>query len=354
MTPSVSNRLPYEMFGALSQLVEAASAMTELEVKDEVKKGAIVSDDDETSRKSIMKPSEEVEKEEMEKAPTTGTIEDTIATEDIATTPKKEIFPQKLMEILSDESVSHIVSWLPHGQSFVIANPSLFCQQVLPKYSVSTKYPSFTRKLNRWGFRQAVRGSDTGAFHHPFFRRDQPSLCAKMVCQKSRDRNGAQKQQSSLPPKKRSIPDLPLPPTVGTLSSDFIPSSFGPITASTNESLSPASGSKTNLATSSLLSPEKSLEKGTKDKSESIDSLLTNTNASVLPVAGASILTSQVKQQQQFSSNRDIVMPFISNDAQFVADTLRRREVLEVARAAKAMLYESYIDALNLHKQTGK
>jgi hypothetical protein len=69
---------------------------------------------------------------------------------------KKEIFPQKLMEILADTSLSDIVSWLPHGRSFVIIRPDLFCEMVLPKYLPpvdsrgSTKYPSFTRKLNRW------------------------------------------------------------------------------------------------------------------------------------------------------------------------------------------------------------
>ena len=37
------------------------------------------------------------------------------------------------------------------------------------------------------GFRQATRGPDTGAFHHPLFRRDQPHLCLDMVCQRSRN-----------------------------------------------------------------------------------------------------------------------------------------------------------------------
>jgi HSF-type DNA-binding len=69
---------------------------------------------------------------------------------------KKDVFPQKLMEILSDSSLTDIVSWLPHGLSFVIIRPDLFCEQVLPIYLPpmdsrgSTKYPSFTRKLNRW------------------------------------------------------------------------------------------------------------------------------------------------------------------------------------------------------------
>lgn len=69
---------------------------------------------------------------------------------------KKDIFPQKLLEILSDSALTDVVSWLPHGRSFVILRPDLFCEDVLPRYLPpvdsrgSTKYPSFTRKLNRW------------------------------------------------------------------------------------------------------------------------------------------------------------------------------------------------------------
>ena len=69
---------------------------------------------------------------------------------------KREIFPQRLMDMLNDESIVDIVSWLPNGKAFVIIRPDLFTERVLPKYlppadaRVSTKYPSFTRKLNRW------------------------------------------------------------------------------------------------------------------------------------------------------------------------------------------------------------
>ena len=69
---------------------------------------------------------------------------------------KREIFPQRLMAILNDASLAEIVTWLPNGRSFVIVRPDVFTETVLPKYLPpvdargSTKYPSFTRKLNRW------------------------------------------------------------------------------------------------------------------------------------------------------------------------------------------------------------
>ena len=77
----------------------------------------------------------------------------------------KETFPQRLLAILNDKDVSSdVISWLPNGHSFIIARPDIFMESILPKYiapdsnrsapvsstTVSTKYPSFTRKLNRW------------------------------------------------------------------------------------------------------------------------------------------------------------------------------------------------------------
>jgi hypothetical protein len=131
--------------GGLSHLVEAATALSELvEGKKQhqhpatssvalptTKPALIADDDDRAERKSAINVQSKNSK-------------------------KKDIFPQKLLEILADSSLTDIVSWLPHGRSFVIIRPDLFCDLVLPRYLPpvdsrgSTKYPSFTRKLNRW------------------------------------------------------------------------------------------------------------------------------------------------------------------------------------------------------------
>jgi hypothetical protein len=112
-----------------------------------------------------------------------------------ATSKDKEIFPVRLHALLADSSVRDIVAWLPHGNSFVILRPDAFATQVLPRYFATEgsskggklhKYPSFTRKLNRWGFRQISRGPDAGAFYHEMFRRDEADACRRMMCQKSR------------------------------------------------------------------------------------------------------------------------------------------------------------------------
>ncbi|KAL9183882.1 hypothetical protein ACHAXT_004738 [Thalassiosira profunda] len=118
----------------------------------------------------------------------------------------KEAFPLKLHALLADPAVRDAAAWLPHGRAFVVLRPDAFASQVLPRYfapegsnSLNSKaaqtkhasqgvhkYPSFTRKLNRWGFRQVSRGPDAGAFTHELFQRDQPQLCRGMVCAKGR------------------------------------------------------------------------------------------------------------------------------------------------------------------------
>ncbi len=123
----------------------------------------------------------------------------------------REMFPLRLHALLADPTVRDVISWLPHGRSFVVLRPDVFANRVLPRYFApegpsghhskaapgaapatdaggagAHKYPSFTRKLNRWGFRQMSRGPDAGAFCHDLFHRDDPGLCHGMVCQKSR------------------------------------------------------------------------------------------------------------------------------------------------------------------------
>lgn len=137
--------------GALSHLVEAATALSELPVPPSSQPVAslsvqpnVISDDDERCFAAVSSTQFPIA------SSATDRIKAAIAAK------KREIFPQRLMEILNDPSLSEIITWLPHGRSFVIIRPDLFCEQVLPKYLPpvdsrgSTKYPSFTRKLNRW------------------------------------------------------------------------------------------------------------------------------------------------------------------------------------------------------------
>uniref|UniRef100_A0A7S4ATW8 HSF-type DNA-binding domain-containing protein n=1 Tax=Pseudo-nitzschia australis TaxID=44445 RepID=A0A7S4ATW8_9STRA len=89
-------------------------------------------------------------------------------------------FPQILMEILTNDEDSDTIAWLPHGRSFIIYKKKKFAAQVLVKYFKATKFTSFTRKLNRWGFTRVTRGTEMGSYFHKMFLRDNPELCLRM------------------------------------------------------------------------------------------------------------------------------------------------------------------------------
>lgn len=75
-------------------------------------------------------------------------------------------FPQKLMAVLDNDQLSDIITWLPHGKGFIILQKKKFASEVMPMYFKHSKFTSFTRKLNRWGFTRVSKGPETGAYYH--------------------------------------------------------------------------------------------------------------------------------------------------------------------------------------------
>jgi hypothetical protein len=100
--------------------------------------------------------------------------------------PLFSIFNQQLMEILSSDEIGDVISWLPHGKGFIIYKKKKFAADILPVRFKQSKFTSFTRKLNRWGFTRVTRGPETGAYYHKFFQRDDLRLCMQMTCQSSK------------------------------------------------------------------------------------------------------------------------------------------------------------------------
>jgi HSF-type DNA-binding len=88
---------------------------------------------------------------------------------------------QQLFDILSNEENAATISWLPHGNGFVIHKKKAFANEILPKHFKASKFTSFTRKLNRWGFSRAPRGPETGAYFHKLFNRDKPEMVLQMT-----------------------------------------------------------------------------------------------------------------------------------------------------------------------------
>jgi hypothetical protein len=92
-------------------------------------------------------------------------------------------FPWKLHELLEETDKGHsaVVSWLPGGKAFKVHKKEDFCNEVMPAFFNSSKYKTFQRSLNLWGFESVVRGPDKGACYHQFFVRGNADLCKNMM-----------------------------------------------------------------------------------------------------------------------------------------------------------------------------
>lgn len=94
-----------------------------------------------------------------------------------------EPFPEKLFRILTlteENGWTDIISFLPHGRAFFVRDPDRFVTEIMPQYFQQTKWSSFTRQLNLWGFLRVRTGPDVGAFYHELFLKGYPGLCTHM------------------------------------------------------------------------------------------------------------------------------------------------------------------------------
>ena len=111
-------------------------------------------------------------------------------------------FPDKLMELLNHGDYADCLSWLPDGEAFACNREGLE-RTILPLHFGGTKFASFTRKLNRWGFkryRSLEAPEDTFVYAHRDFKRDSPELCSNMAASKQAPSEGNTEQQSSRTP----------------------------------------------------------------------------------------------------------------------------------------------------------
>lgn len=93
-------------------------------------------------------------------------------------------FPLKfhrMLDQIRDEGSESVVSWLSHGRAFKIHKPKVFAATIMPRFFNQSKYTSFQRQLNLYGFSRCCRGLDSGAYHHPFFLRGKQTLAKNIV-----------------------------------------------------------------------------------------------------------------------------------------------------------------------------
>jgi len=94
-----------------------------------------------------------------------------------------ESFPEKLHRMLQEaeeNGMTDIVSFLPHGRAFCVHNIDGFVAKILPNYFKQSKWNSFARQLNLYGFMRVTSGPDAGAYYHELFLKGRSSLCLHM------------------------------------------------------------------------------------------------------------------------------------------------------------------------------
>ncbi|CAJ1934581.1 unnamed protein product [Cylindrotheca closterium] len=88
-----------------------------------------------------------------------------------------------MLETVEKEGKTSIISWLPGDpqDTFKVHDKDKFMQQVLPRFFNQTKFKSFLRQLNLWGFERILEsGPRRGGYRHSLFIKNQPFLCTKM------------------------------------------------------------------------------------------------------------------------------------------------------------------------------
>jgi hypothetical protein len=92
-------------------------------------------------------------------------------------------FPIKLHVMLDnahESGFTNIVSWERDGRAFKVHDSDSFVATVLPHYVNQTRYKSFQRQLNIYGFERVSKGKDKGLIYHKLFVRGDRPLCHLM------------------------------------------------------------------------------------------------------------------------------------------------------------------------------
>ena len=69
---------------------------------------------------------------------------------------------------------------MPHGRCFAIHDHDALVKEVLPRYFNQTKFVSFIRQLNLWGFKRVTRGVYGKTYYHELFLRGRPYMSLRL------------------------------------------------------------------------------------------------------------------------------------------------------------------------------
>jgi hypothetical protein len=94
------------------------------------------------------------------------------------------VFPWKVHTMLEEaerEGFQHIVSWMKDGTAFHVHDTKEFVAKVMPNYFDQTRYESFRRQLNLYGFDRVSKGPNRGIMSHSCLIKSDRSLCQNIT-----------------------------------------------------------------------------------------------------------------------------------------------------------------------------
>jgi len=71
--------------------------------------------------------------------------------------------------------------WTQDGLSFQIKDAEKLCSEILPSHFRHSKYPSFIRQLNIYGFRKKHKNGKKIYYSHPCFKKDDKELMREIT-----------------------------------------------------------------------------------------------------------------------------------------------------------------------------
>jgi len=110
-----------------------------------------------------------------------------------------------MLQELQKDGFDHIISWRPHGRAFMVVDQEAFAKEILPLWFRQSKYSSFQRQLNLYGFKRVGSGTDKGSHYHEHFLRGMPCLTSKIVRTKVKG-TGTRKPRSAEDPDFYAMP----------------------------------------------------------------------------------------------------------------------------------------------------
>ncbi|KAG0036109.1 hypothetical protein BGZ82_004692 [Podila clonocystis] len=95
----------------------------------------------------------------------------------------RSMFVDKLLKMVEDPSIQHLISWAKEGDMFYVYNCVKLSQYILPKFFKHNNWQSFVRQLNMYGFHKKESSmnrknpeTQRWQFYHPHFQREFPHL----------------------------------------------------------------------------------------------------------------------------------------------------------------------------------